>query len=545
MIPPAWQALMPAGSPAERVGALERFLATSVARPYRAEIGLWATRIVPVEILVPESARRWRPLVTDGMRFVFSRLSDRRLAVRLVKQAELPPGTPPETRLLRLISRMPGLQKLGQVLARNPRLAPSLRTALIELENGMSDVTPEEIRAIIAARLGPALETYAVELEPAIFSEASVSAVVRFTWKKRGRERERGVFKVLKPYVPDCFAEDMTLLQQLGEFLAAADRGYGFAVRDVKEMLAEVRLLLEHELDFAREQATLIDARRTFRASIGVRVPHLVRPLCAADITAMSEETGVKVTEACRGSPIRRKRIARQLIEALIAVPLFSREDQAVFHGDPHAGNLFYDEPNRELVLFDWALADRLDLESRRRLVLLVLMTILRNPAAVAEAVCALSLGPGRRLSRERSIRKAVQRFFDGLPRGHAPGTLDAMRLLDEVALEGVRFPPALFLFRKMLFTLDGVLHDIAGSEVRIDQVLAREFLTRWLASFGLLHAPLQTRDFASLPWSALLYAGRIWRASGSARASRAPTPSWTTKSPHRAKPRRPAPPRR
>ena len=263
---------------------------------------------------------------------------------------------------MRLISKMPALQKLGQVLARNRRISPALRNELAKLENGMSDVQPEEIRAIIEQQLGPQLARYAVEIEPAIFCEASVSAVVRFTWNNPARERERGVFKVIKPFVPLCFGEDMTLLQELGDYLAATDRGYGFAVRDVKEMLAEVRLLLEHELDFPREQATLAEAYRAYRSSFGIRVPRPIKPLCTAGITAMSAEDGVKVTDACRRFPIRRRRIAEQLIEALIAVPLFSRDEVAIFHADPHAGNLLYDEPNRELMVLDWALAERLGL---------------------------------------------------------------------------------------------------------------------------------------------------------------------------------------
>ena len=190
----------------------------------------------------------------------------------------------------------------------------------------MSDVTPDEIRSIIVAQLGPRLKTYAVEIEPTIFKEGSASAIVRFTWKNPGRERESGVFKVLKPYVPDCFAEDMTLLQRLGGYLSEENRAYGFAVRDLKEMVTEVRLLLEHELDFAREQATLREAQRMYRRSFGIRVPRLVRPLCTESITSMTAENGVKVTEACRRSPVRRERIASQVIEGLIAVPLLSRE---------------------------------------------------------------------------------------------------------------------------------------------------------------------------------------------------------------------------
>jgi ubiquinone biosynthesis protein len=48
------------------------------------------------------------------------------------------------------------------------------------------------------------------------------------------------------------------------------------------------------------------------------------------------------------------------LIEALIAVPLSARGERSIFHADPHAGNLLYDEPTGELVLLDWALTESL-----------------------------------------------------------------------------------------------------------------------------------------------------------------------------------------
>jgi len=499
------------GNTAERIAAVEAAL-RSGGRRWRREIGRWIARMVPVDFLVPDAYQRWRALVEDSMQFVFSRLSEPRLAAKLVEQLELPPDTPPEQRLLRLIGKMPGLQKLGQVLARNRRLDPALGRALSELENGLTDMTPPETQAIIQEQLGERLRDYDVEVEPSIYKEGSASAVVRFSWRHPGRERQRGVFKVLKPHVPGCFAEDMTLLQQLGEYLAATDRGYGFAVRDVKEMLAEVRTLLEHELEFRREQATLAEARRAYRSCFGVRVPRLIEPLCTAIITAMSEETGVKVTDAARRFPVRRARIAGQVIEALLAVPLFSREDPAVFHADPHAGNLMYDEPNRELLILDWALAERLSLAARRQLVLLAVMMMLRNREGVRDAVQALSRGPGRRPARERLIGRLVDRYFDNLPSDAAPGTLDAMVLLDKIALHGVRFPASLFVFRKIVFTLDGVLHDIAGSEVRIDTAIARQFWTRWISSFGVFYSPLVLKDFLALPWNAV---GQAFKPAG------------------------------
>jgi len=456
----------------------------------RGEIGRWISGMIPVDTLVGEPYREWRPLVEESFQFLFSHLSEARLAQKVQEQMALPVGTSPEARLLQLIAKMPGLQKLGQVLARNRRLSPELRQALTELENGMSDVTFDEVRAIIQEQLGPRLQEFGVQLSPSIFKEGSASAVLPFTWKGG-----RGVFKVLKSYVPECFAEDIALLQELGESLR---------VSDVRDLLTEVGQLLAHELDFEMEQQTLEEARRMYRSSFGIRVPEVIRGLCTSKITAMSEESGLKVTEAFRRSPIRRSRIPDQLIEALIAVPLFCREDVAVFHADPHAGNLMYDETNRELAVIDWALVERLSLEARRQLVLLVAMVILRNKEGVLDAMYALSGRPGKGV-----IEAEVARFFERLRPGDSPGALDAMRLLDETALAGVHFPSSLFFFRKSIFTLDGVLQDVAGSQVRIDYVILREFLTRCLGSFGMFHAPLELRDFAAMEWNALLLPAR------------------------------------
>ena len=427
---------------------------------------------------------------------------------KLPNRSKWRPDTPPEQRLVLLISKMPGLQKIGQVLARNRRLAPALRRELTRLENGMSDVSAEEVRGRIEAELGGRLADYQVELDAGILSEASVSAVMRFSWNNPNRERERGVFKVLKPYVPDCFGEDMALLQALGNYLAAGG-DYGFALRDIDEMITEVRLLLDHELDFTREQATLAEAARTYRSTLGVRVPRVIQPLSTPRITAMTEETGVKVTDAFRHSPIRRSRIAGQIVEALIAVPLFSSRKESTFHADPHAGNLLYDEPNRELIVLDWALAESLSLEARRRLVMLAVMTVLENAEGVREAVRGLrKAGAGGRAA-GRIIDRAVEGFFAALPPGRTPGVLDAMHLLDEIALQGIHFDAPLFLFRKSLLTLDGVLGDVAGEEVRMDVVMVRHFLTRWAASLGLLYAPLRLPDFLRLEWGALRYGAR------------------------------------
>lgn len=494
-----------------RIRNVKAILESASGRSLRREIGNWIARILSLEELVPDVYGPWRPLVRDSIQFVFSRLSDTRLATKLVEQTDLPLDTPAANRLVRLVARMPGIQKVGQVLARDRNLSAPLREALSELENGMCDAKPERIVAMISKQLAKRLRTYAVEVEREILSEASVSAVVRFTWRNpETGERERGVFKVLKPHIRRLFAQDLALLQRLSEFVSRS-QGYGFATRHVAEMVSEVRVLLEHELDFVREQATLLDAVKEYALSFDVRVPRLIAPLCTAGITAMSDESGVKVTDAFRRQPSRRPAVAEQLIEALVVVPLLAREERAIFHADPHAGNLLYNERTRELVILDWALTDRLTRASRRHLAMLVIMTTLRNAAGVTEAIQKLAstrekLAPAQR----QLIAACVTRFFQGIPLTRFAGALDAMTLLDTIALEGVRFPTALALFQKAMFTLDGVLHDIAGSKADMNGVIVRDFLLRMGTSFGLSHPPLAIGDLLAVEWSGLMLPFRL-----------------------------------
>jgi ubiquinone biosynthesis protein len=497
---------------ADRVQAIYSALQSPEGPVLRQSMAHWTIGFLPVEKLVPENYAAWRPVVQDAMLFVATNLSSARLAPKLIEQFDLPPDTPAEKRLLRLIARVPGLQKLGQVLARNRHLHSRLRNALSELENGISDVSAEDMRAIIVAELGTRLETYSVRVEQEIFSEASVSAVLRFTWSEPGsKRRHRGVFKVMKPYVPVCYAEDMELLAQLAKFLGSRHRQYGFAEHVLYETFSEVRRLLEHEVDFSREQATLPRAAALYDPIPGVRVPGLIRPLCTSNITAITEERGDKVTDAVYRMPMdRRRRVCEQLIEYVLGVPLSAPEGTVVFHADPHAGNLLYHRRSGELVILDWALTENLTHQQRRHLGMLFFMTILRDPAGLSYAIEGLlHKSDARRVREEQIIRECVGRFLRELPLAKVPGAMDAMDLLESLAFEGVRFPAALIMLRKVLFTLDGILHDIGGP-VSMDRVIARHLLQGWMKNLRSVGSPLSAADWVVVQCSTLLYGSRI-----------------------------------
>ncbi|HZW50447.1 MAG TPA: AarF/UbiB family protein, partial [Rudaea sp.] len=354
-------------------------------------------------------------------------------------------------------------------------------------------------------------------------SEATVSAILPFTWKNPAiSRRERGVFKVLKPHVPAFYAEDMDLLQGLADFLKQNHARYGVGARGLADTFREVRRLLQHELDLRGEQRQLVRAAATYSGVRDVRVPRIILPLCTASMTAMSEERGMKITRAVRRmSKTERRRVAQQIIQALIATPMFASSDDIVFHADPHAGNLLYDRRTRQVVILDWALVGDLSLEQRRHLMLLFLMVLLRDPVGIFDEVLALNLQRPVPKARRQAVRQAIDKFLDELPVSRMPDSMDAMSLLQKLAFESLRLPASLILLRKVMFTLEGILQDVVGTDFAFDRILVRSLFWRWLSRKLPLGAPLGVSDWFRLQSSTLLSATRWCLYAAQAAANR------------------------
>jgi ubiquinone biosynthesis protein len=249
----------------------------------------------------------------------------------------------------------------------------------------------------------------------------------------------------------------------------------------------------------------------------GVRVPRLIRPLCTSQITALTEERGIKVTNAASRLPAaRRRKVAEQLVEALVAVPLLATQEDAIFHGDPHAGNLLYNNRTGELTIIDWALRERLSRDQRRHLALVFLMVTLRDPVGTCNEVLALTQQHIRRTSpRGRMIAEFVARFLSDLPTARMSSGVDAMLLLERLAMKSVTFPTPLIMLSKVMFTLDGILGDVAGSSPDMGfgfgVTIARHVAQHWIRNRKEFRSPLMNRDWITLQCSALLYAPRLW----------------------------------
>ena len=259
----------------------------------RDAVGSLLNQLLPLETLVPEMYAAWRPVVRAAVAYAGSHLSPARLVPKLVDQLLLPPDTPLPQRVSAMIARVPSLQKIGQIVARYPRLDPAFRAELIKLENAIHDIAPAAVQAAIVDNLGPRLAHYRVKVAAEILAEASVSAVVRFSWlNPASGQRELGVFKVLKPYIPDFFEEDLAILQGLAAYFDLHRARYELPDIDLGQTFANISSLFAREVQLHQEQANLLRVERQYASLPGVRVPRLIAELCTPTMTALSDEGG-------------------------------------------------------------------------------------------------------------------------------------------------------------------------------------------------------------------------------------------------------------
>jgi len=434
---------------------------------------------------VPQEYAEFRPLVADAVLFFLQRLPTPRLTQILAAQATLPADASAEERLADLIIHCPTLHKLSQVVARDRRLAPGLRRRLQRLES-LEPVTPvaavtQDIRREIGTDCASALQIDAQGL-----AEASVALVIPFTTRETdGGKPVKGVLKVLKPGIEERLEEELLIWSELAGFIDERCEKDDLPTLHCSEIFNTVRQLLSNEVRLDLEQTHLVSAKAFYGDSKKIQIP-VVLPYSTPRITAMERVYGTKVTDAGHLSERARRNLAGLVLRELVAKPIWSTRPQAIFHADPHAGNLFYTDDGR-LAVLDWSLVGHLNKSEREQTAQIVMGALNLNASQIKRAIGAMAVMEPDELALDEVVNKAVGKLY----RTELPGLDWLMKLLgDSMFKAGVQFGADLVLFRKSILTLEGVAEDVSTG-ISLGKVLSlsagaellREWARRCLAS--------------------------------------------------------------
>jgi ubiquinone biosynthesis protein len=445
-------------------------------RRYRGRMGsvlLHASRVLEV---VPEGASPWRPLIHDSFLLFLDGMSEERFVEKLVAQASLPRDASRGERVLAFAADAPSLQKLAQVLARNPELAPDLRESLQTLENGLTSASYDEILDVIRRELPPsAIDEYAIVFEGRLLAEASVGAVVEASYRRPGSGAlERAACKVLKPRAVAALGEDLELIDRVLAYLEEHADFYDIGDAPLVDIFHEIREALSREVQVSDERKNLIRAGKYYEGVPGIAVP-AVLPFSTENVTCMEFVEGVKVTDAFPQSPSDRNKLARRLSDALTYDVIFSKKDPALFHGDPHAGNVFHSPSPADayrLALLDWGLAAEFTLEDRKRVAQLMLGLYLNDEKRLANhAQVLVEPDPSSALDVER-MRESIASVVQGSGPREMFALLD--ELLTELARQGYRIRYSAAIFIKAQLTIAGILKELDPEFDQDDYVLDR-----------------------------------------------------------------------
>jgi len=281
---------------------------------------------------------------------------------------------------------------------------------------------------------------------------------------------------VIKPYVLTGLPEELAIFDGLADFFSHHRDFYHIYGVPVGEMFQDIKKALSSEIQIVQEQRNLKRAGEYYRKNPKIEVPELY-PFSNEHLTFMEFVHGVKIANAFPGDAERRAIMARRLSDALTLDVMFSPQEEALFHGDPHSGNVYHVNDDKKdpfrIALLDWGLYGVFPRQQRKDLMQLILGIKLGDPKRLRDHLGALIEGSKPKSPEQLKrideivsevIKPKVRRsVFDGL----AELTLD-------LAKEGYKIAFNLNLFVKSQVTISGVLAELDPNLKQDDYLMER-----------------------------------------------------------------------
>jgi predicted unusual protein kinase regulating ubiquinone biosynthesis (AarF/ABC1/UbiB family) len=232
--------------------------------------------------------------------------------------------------------------KIGQTVSQWQEVLPApITDALGSLRSNVEPVAWPRIRARMADELGEAPETAFDWIDTQPLAAASLGQV------HRARLAD-GTAVVVKAQYPDMDTICAADLRQLRRLLPLG-RLLGIPGERLEAVHRELARVIERELDYEQERATLERFRQRYASRDDLVLPRPVPGYCTSGLLTLTEETGDPLAQARQWPAATRHKLA----ETLIGWAAESMLHHGELHADPHAGNFGFRRDGR-LVVYDF-----------------------------------------------------------------------------------------------------------------------------------------------------------------------------------------------
>lgn len=251
--------------------------------------------------------------------------------------------------------------KVGQLISiLSNFLPPEFRSGLESLQDQVPPRPFEEIRGRLEEELGDSLDNLFADFEEVPVAAASL-AQVHAAVLPDGR---RVAVKVQHRDIEELARLDLQVIRRILRIVQ-----WTLGIRGLTDVFQQVREMIDEELDFAQEAASMETIAAAFDNNPWVGVPAVCRGLSSHRILVTDFVDGTKITDLDglaeryhQGEEMCDRRLLAERIAGAYCQMIFG---DGIYHADPHPGNLLVGRDG-VLYLIDFGAVARLSPAMKR-----------------------------------------------------------------------------------------------------------------------------------------------------------------------------------
>ncbi|WZL88948.1 AarF/UbiB family protein [Salinimicrobium sp. 3283s] len=349
----------------------------------------------------------------------------------------------------------PTYVKLGQLLSTRPDLLPDrYLEALASLQDDLPTIPFEEVREIVEGELGNKISKAFNFFEEEPLASASIGQVHRAEL----RSGKTVAVKVQRPGIRKKFMEDLNTLEEMAGLAVKhteVGKKYGFS-----DVLAELRRIMLHELDYLREANNLVTLGINLKEYRRLIVPQPIPDYTTSRVLTMEYVKGKKITSI---SPLKKtENDYTTLVDEFIEAYLKQIVSDGFVHADPHPGNVHLLE-NEKIALIDLGMVAQFTRKMKDHLLRLLLGLSKNDGEEIADNLLNMSEITEHATQKEfrRHISIMVQESSHSTAQDMQTGKL-LIQMNRSAAMNGIHLPVEVNILGKILLNMDQIIAFLA-----------------------------------------------------------------------------------
>lgn len=348
----------------------------------------------------------------------------------------------------------PTYVKLGQIASTRPDLLPpEIISELEKLQDKVPGFSFSEVRSVVQAELGGALEEIFQHFEPEPLAAASIGQVHQAVLKTE----ETVAVKIQRPGIAAYIETDLEILYELASL---AERRFHWAeAYQLVDMINEFSKSLRNELDYTSEARNAEKISKQFISNPVIYVPKVYWDYSTPKVLTAEYIEGIKIS--------KREKLEQQGYNLSLLAERFAKGVfhqifmEGFFHGDPHPGNVMV-LPGEIIAFLDFGMVGRLSSEMKYNLASLIIGLMRQDADDLAKTIFRMGSVPDyvNRLQLRDDIELLTEKYY-GVPLSQV-GLGEAVNTVFAVALKHkIKMPADLILVGKALLTMEGVVENL------------------------------------------------------------------------------------